>query len=831
MLRACPIALRAAYASRLALVSATFALAAVTVTDAGAQGRAAAVGVQRPSTTQFLIDGDFDGIPDVTARFGTSSDIGLFADITGSGARSPATYNPGTGEWKFDTNRDGVADLSVYFGGIGDRPLVGDIDGDGKDDLVVYRNGTWLVSTAANGVVSQTFSFGGYPQDIPLLGDTDGDGNLETIIYRGGIWYVSLLRNGNIDRTYRFGGASDGRDVPMAFDYDGDGKDDLVVYRNGQWHVALNPTASLNPGAPPPPELPTLTFTFGQGGDRPLYYGPGAVVRADVDAARLLQQATFGPTAAEISRVMAMGNAAWIDDQLAQPMSAYQGLPWYPANRPQPPNGVTWPFCTYAQYTTTPYNASTPCNCNDEPASTNRCNRDVYSIFQLQKRFFVNALTAPDQLRQRVAWALSQIVVTSAAQDPIAYANRDYQQLLMNYAFGNYYDLINNVTINPFMGNYLDAVNNRKAAGSRQPNENYAREILQLFTIGLWELKPDGTLLLDAFGKPVPTYDQADITELARVYTGWVYPPLPGQSPRLNATVNYTAPMVAIETEHDTGSKRILDLGTIGAGLTAAWDASTANQAIFSHPNVGPFIGKQLIQQLVTSNPSPAYVSRITAVFDDNGSGVRGDLKAVVRAILLDPEARAPRNPVVSQFGKLKEPVLFITGLLRALGASSDGVDPIVRASAMGQNVYTSPTVFNYYLADYVVPGTTLAGPPFNIFDATTYFTRVNYVYNQLTLGASCSGTVCGPNPDATVVNATGTKIDYAPFTALAADPAALVARVDLVLFQGTMPGFMKQQIINAVAAYPSATATDLLNRARTAVYLAAISPRYQTEF
>jgi uncharacterized protein (DUF1800 family) len=555
------------------------------------------------------------------------------------------------------------------------------------------------------------------------------------------------------------------------------------------------------------------------------------VYRANVEAARLLQQATFGPTEAEVQRVLTMGVTAWIDDQLNKPATNYQSFPWYPANRPQTPMGQTWPYCTYAQYTTTAYNAAAPCNCNDEPNTTNRCNRDVYSVFQLQKRFFVNALTAPDQLRQRVAWALSQIVVTSAAQDPLAYPNRDYQQILVDHAFGNFGNLLNQVTVNPFMGNYLDMVNNRKAAGSRQPNENYAREILQLFSIGTYELNPDGTLLLDAFGNPVFTYDQADITELSRVYTGWVYPPLPGRTPALNATVSYHSAMVPIEAEHDTGAKRVLDLGTVPAGLTAAWDVTTANAAIFSHPNVGPFIGKQLIQQLVTSNPSPAYVTRITQVFNNNGSGVRGDLRAVVRAILLDPEARKPRNPVLSGFGKLKEPVLLVTGLLRALGANSDGVDPIVRTSAMGQNVYTSPTVFNYYLADYVVPGTQMAGPPFNIFDATTYFTRVNWVYNQVTLAAGCTGSVCGPGPDTTVVGAVGTRVDYSALQALAADPAALVNRVDALLFQGTMPAFTKQQIINAVAAYPSATATDTLNRARTAVYLAAISPRYQTEF
>jgi uncharacterized protein (DUF1800 family) len=488
-------------------------------------------------------------------------------------------------------------------------------------------------------------------------------------------------------------------------------------------------------------------------------------------------------------------------------------------------------FCTYAQYTTTAYNASTPCNCNPEPGTTNQCARDVYSTFQLQKQFFVNALNAPDQLRHRVAWALSQILVTSSAQDQIAYANRDYQQLLLDNAFGGFGDLLVKVSLNPFMGNYLDSVNNRKAAGSRQPNENFAREILQLFSIGLWELRDDGSLLLDAMGNPVPTYDQADITELARVYTGWVYPPLPGQTPRVGATVSYHAPMVAIEAEHDTGAKRVLDRGTLAAGGNAALDLANANAMIMSHPNVGPFLAKQLIQQLVTSNPSGQYVRDIGKVFDDNGAGVKGDLRSVVRAILLHPEARAPRGIGTSSFGKLKEPVLFVTSTLRALGAASDGVDLIGRTRAMGQDVYASPTVFNYYPADYVVPGTDLAGPPYAIFDATTYFTRVNWVYSQITLGAACSGNVCGPNPDATVVNAIGTKVDYTPLVGLASDAAVLVDRVDELIMQKSMPMFMRQQIINAVAAYPSATATDLLNRARTAVYLTVSSAHFQTEF
>jgi len=823
---------RAAVPSWWSAVAVLFVASVLLASTADAQSRTAAIGLHRAWSTQFYVDGNFDSVPDLAVTFGTSSDIGLLADVTGSGMRSPATYN--SGFWYLDTNRDGSVDQTILHGGIGDKPLVGDIDRDGRDELVVYRivpgvGGVYLFLNVATGQTSQV-TFGGEARDVPLLGDMDGDGVQDLVLYRNGLWYVSLGRTGAVSRTYRFGGASDGRDVPLVFDYNGDGKDDLVIFRNGAWYVST--AAVFVNGVGSPAYSPTgVQFAFGMGGDRPLYFGRGATETADQQAARLLQQATFGPTAAEITRVKAMGVVAWVDDQLNKPKTSYTAFPWYPAGRPQTPTGQTWPFCTYAQYTTTAYNASTPCNCNNQAGTTNQCQRDVYGIFQLQKQFFMNALYAPDQLRHRVAWALSQIIVTSALQDPIAYANRDYQQLLLDHAFGNFATLLTQVTVNPFMGNYLDTVNNRKGAGTRQPNENYAREILQLFSIGLWELRDDGTLLLDAFGNPVPTYDQGDITELSRVYTGWVYPPLPGQTVRLNATVSYHAPMAALETEHDTGAKRVLDLGTLSAGVTAAWDVTNANNLIFTHPNVGPFVAKQLIQHLVTSNPSPKYVKDVVAVFNNNGSGVKGDLRATVRAILLHAEARAPRNPVASSFGKLKEPVLLVTSTLRALGANTDGVAPIASVSSMGQNVYASPTVFNYYPADYVVPGTELAGPSFGIFDATTYFTRTNWVYNELAFQGTCAGNVCGRAPEATVANAVGTKVDFGPFVAVAADPAALVDMVDSVLLQKAMPTFMRQQIINAVAAYPSATATDRLNRARTAVYLTVSSPRFQTEY
>jgi uncharacterized protein (DUF1800 family) len=822
MVQAATGAGRAAVPSRWLAATALFVSAVLLASVADAQSRAAAVGLYRGWASHFYLDGDFDSIGDKAIAFGGPGEIGMLADIKGSGVRSPATFNPSTGLWRFDTDGDGTADVSIYFGGVGDKPVVGDMDGDGKDDLVVWRNGTWLVSTTGDGRVNSWYSFGGYSQDIPLLADMNGDGALDLIIYRDGNWYVSTRRDGNGDLAYRFGGTSDGRDIPIAFDYDGDGVGDIAYFRNGRWYVSTRRDGVAN-----------VVFHFGMSGDRPLYFGRGAIESVDVQAARLLQQATFGPTLTEIARLKSMGIPAWIDDQLAKPITFLPGFPWYPAARPTPPTNpppaTSWPLCTHAMYTTTAWNSASPCNCSDVAGTTNRCQRDVYSAVQLQRGFFVAAFTAQDQLRQRVAWALSQLLVTSSLQDPIAYANRDYQQLLMNYAFGNYFDLLNNVSFSPFMGNYLDSVNNRKAAGTRQPNENYAREILQLFTIGLWELNPDGSLLLDVYGNPIPTYDQADITELSRVYTGLVYPPLPGRATALNSTVNYAAPMAALETEHDTGPKRILDLGTIGY-VSTAWDITNANRAIFSHPNVGPYVSKHLIQQLVTSNPSPAFVRDVAAVFANNGAGVRGDLRAVVRAILLHPDARAPRNPVTSAFGKLKEPVLLVTSLLRALGATSDGVDPIFRTRVMGQDVYASPTVFNYYPADYTLPGTNLAAPPFGIFDATTYFSRTNWIYNQVTLGASCTGNVCGPAADTSYVGAVGTRVDYSSLVALAADPAALVDRVDELLMQKTMPKFMRQQIINAVAAYGT-SAAELLNRARTAVYLTASSPRFQTEF
>jgi hypothetical protein len=294
-------------------------------------------------------------------------------------------------------------------------------------------------------------------------------------------------------------------------------------------------------------------------------------------------------------------------------------------------------------------------------------------------------------------------------------------------------------------------------------------------------------------------------------------------------------PIEAPTNYHDTTIKNILGTYSMPAGRSADTDLREALGVIFNNPTVGPFISKQLIQHLVTSNPSPAFVSRITSVFNNNGAGVRGDLKAVVRAIILDPEARAPRNPVVGTFGKLKEPVMYLTNLVRALGGTSDGVDLIARSRAMGQDVYTSPTVFNYYPADFIVPGTSLAGPQFGILDATTYFARANNIYN-LIYSATCDAAlnICGANPDPTVAGAVGTKFNWAAMKGFATTPDVLVDYVTAILLRAPLSKYQRDAIlkaVNSVTLSVTPTQTQLLDRVRMAVYLVAVSPKYQMEF
>jgi uncharacterized protein (DUF1800 family) len=516
------------------------------------------------------------------------------------------------------------------------------------------------------------------------------------------------------------------------------------------------------------------------------------------DAVRLLRQATFGATEAEAQRVVAMGAAAWIDEQLAMPATQYPAYAWMPANRPD----------TCVDNRTQPV------------AQDSYCARDNYTLFQLQLQFFRDALSRPDQLRQRVAFALSQIMVTSGVENARNYAMRNYQQTLRDRALGNFHDLLYAVTVSPVMGDYLNMANNNKTnpAAGTDPNENYAREVLQLFSVGTYLLNADGTHQLDASGNPRFTYGEAEIKGFARAFTGWTYPTVAGANARNNNPRNYLGDMLAVDANHEFGSKVLLSGVVAPIGMAMPDDLEFAQTNIVNHSNVGPFIGKQLVQKLVTSNPTPAYVARISAVWANNGAGQRGDLRAVIRAILLDPEARGARK-IDPAYGKLAEPVLFMTSLARAAGAKSDGVALRASSAALGQFVFYSPSVFNYYPFDYELPGTALLGPEFGVQNATTSVARANFA-NGLLFVSSIA-------PDSTVYGATGTTLDLAPYQAVAADATALTSKLDRNLLAGRMSPAMRDAITSAVNAYP---ATDTLNRARAALWLVITSSQFQVQ-
>ncbi len=403
------------------------------------------------------------------------------------------------------------------------------------------------------------------------------------------------------------------------------------------------------------------------------------------DLMRFLTQATFGPDDFEVAYLGQAGFELWLERQRELPPSLHApklaalaavGLPVYQQHREQ----LWWKL----------------------------------------------AIEAPDQLRQRMAFALSQILVISAENsslfdDPLGCAR--YYDLLVAGAFGNYRDLLGQIALAPQMGLYLSMLKNQKQAPETdlRPDENFARELMQLFTIGLVELEPDGQPRLDAEGQPVPTYDQAQVEALARVFTGWTYA---GASSWEWPTANH-APMENWPQFHDQGPKSLVGGLELPGGQAASLELDLALDALFEHQNVGPFLARRLIQRFVSSNPSPAYVTRVAAVFADDGSGERGDLWATLVALLLDPEARAPRADQAPGFGKLKEPLLRITGLWRAFdGRSQSGVYKAWYVDdELGQAPLRSPSVFNFFTPDYQPPGVLsqalLVAPEFQITDAT----------------------------------------------------------------------------------------------------------------
>lgn len=550
----------------------------------------------------------------------------------------------------------------------------------------------------------------------------------------------------------------------------------------------------------------------------------------DAEASRFLSQATFGPTLGEIARLRGMGFTPWLNEQFGRPASLQ--LPHLDQLMAIDPS-VVW---------------------QDK-------RNDIW---------FRNVLYRDDQLRQRMAFALSQIFVVSDQNGSVEgnpHALAHYHDMLSQNAFGNYRTLLENVTLHPVMGHYLSMFKNQKPdeAANIRPDENYAREIMQLFSIGLVRLNSNGTVMdgdpATSGVQPIPAYTQDTIRGFAHVFTGWNWatcvPPAAaetagnfnwwdwvwcpsgpgGQDWRLQP--GWRQPMrpwgegtqFGSIYHASAGTKQLLNYpgvalanGVLPAGGQARANMTAALDNVFNHPNVGPFFGRLLIQRFTTSNPSPAYVGRVAAVFDNNGSGVRGDLQAVLRAVLLDPEARNPAQAPANA-GKLREPLLRVTQLWRGLNASSsDGAIREWPDSYGAQAVLSSPTVFNFFLPNYQLPGELaslgLYAPEFQI-TTDTYITRMT---NEI--GGKIFWAWQGAN--------TGTwdpvKVDLNRDMQIAHDSAALVDRYNLLFMGGGMSAQMRTLLINHLNGMGSGNAEQRRARVQDALWLILTSPEYVVE-
>ncbi len=560
------------------------------------------------------------------------------------------------------------------------------------------------------------------------------------------------------------------------------------------------PTATPPSAAPPPPT-------------------PAAVSKAD--AYRFLNQATFGATEAEATRLIALGDSSnayprWLDAELARPASRL--LPY-----------VEQGYATLSQ-------------------------NQNFNIGQVNaprvEKWFENALIGEDQLRQRVAFALSQIFVVSqiGALQNLPFATADFYDMLTRDAFGDFRQLLEDVTLHPAMGVYLSMLGNQRAiAGTNlRPDENYARELMQLFAIGLVELNLDGSVRTDAQGQPLPTYDQEVIEGFARVFTGWRWdcptnvPNCTFNNARAQITpvagYNQIKPMRLYSAQHETGTKRVLTYpgvalpnATIPANQTGEQDLRDALDNIFNHPTVAPFIARQLIQKLVTSNPSPAYVQRVATRFNNDGTGRRGNLAAVVYAVLLDTEARGA--PAAATAGKVKEPLLRLTQFWRAYNArSASGVFATQApnfaggvSAVFGQGPSQSPSVFNFFSPFYAPPGEisnqNLVAPELQLATEFLNTQVTNFFWRQALLYTTRQANL---NPNQMF-------IDTAQELAVVADSAALVDRVAERLLGGAgqMSATLRTEARAQVDRTPSSTAGNVNTRIADAVYFVVTSPEF----
>jgi uncharacterized protein (DUF1800 family) len=543
---------------------------------------------------------------------------------------------------------------------------------------------------------------------------------------------------------------------------DGRTKIEIVVYKvwteAGRYTISVvdgmgtttTTTGSTTTTTPTPATEPTP-----QPAPAPVPYSgplPAPLPTDGPTALRLLEQGTFGPTAAGVALVKANGVDHWFAQQWTMPETSI-------------PDGLD----------------------NN----------------QLRAHVFLSMANAPDQLRQRVAFALSQTLVVSTAKNVNGFEMIPWVRLLSRHAFGNYRTLLREVALSPSMGKYLDLANSRKAMNGSAPNENFPRELMQLFTIGLWKLNQDGTYEVDGAGQLIPTYTQKDVTEVARALTGWTYPTKPGATP-LSANPEYFVGLMEPRpASHDTGAKALPGAVTLPANQTVTKDLDDVIDALFQHPNTPPFVATRLIRSLASSNPSPGFISRVADVFVNNGQGERGDLAAVVKAILTDPEGSIA-DPAG---GRLKDPILLVIGLGRALGAQITDPNMFMYVLGnLGQAVLSPPTVFSFYSPLASLPHhPDLVGPEFQIYSPALAIQRANFVY--AILNGEFSGSF---------------KVDLLPFTAVAGDPAALVEKVNQTLLLGRMSPELRQIITSATKA-----ASDSRQRALGALYLAAISAEF----
>lgn len=551
---------------------------------------------------------------------------------------------------------------------------------------------------------------------------------------------------------------------------DGRTKIDVVVYQvwteKARYTITLidpTPTPVVPPTTTPTPtDLPTATPTDPPAptaepepspapSAQPTPGLPPAQPTDALTAERLLQQATFGPTAAEIAAVQTKGVHLWLAEQMDVPAS-------------QMPDGL----------------------------DTN----------QVRAQLFLNMANGQDQLRQRMTFALGQTLVVSTNKLVNGYELIPWVRLLQAHAFGNYKTLLREVTLSPAMGKFLDLANS-VGSGGQAANENYPRELLQLFSIGLVQLEMDGSIKTDAHGQPIPTYDQAGLKEFARALSGWTYPTQPGQAPVSHNPDYFVGQMEPRPQSHDAGAKILFGSVVLPAGQTVEEDLDDVIDTIFAHPNVPPFVATRLIRSLVTSNPSAAYIERVAEVFADNGQGERGDLKAVVTAILTDPDAALPH----AGDGRLRDPVLHVIGLARALGVQvANPIQFLYVTANLGQQVLSPPSVFSFYSPLAPLPGDpTKFGPEFQLYTPALAIQRANFIYSILSGGFGSSF-----------------PVSLAPYTALAGNPPALVEHVNQRLLLGRMSPELRAVLVATAQA-----TSDLQQRALGTLYLTAISSEF----